>query len=235
MLLMAKITSEGLVVIGRMLGNRWLRSLGRREIKRCENNGLLYKVLPQEVVHYNYHIPDPETIKGQGFTSYDQMRWQRPKLYIKYWNIWNGHIQRRKQFIQTHQKEKDPNKWMRDHTSPLPDWDQLKKEHYNRGWENVIIPPPTLEQLADTQFDPWEYCDQSVEAQDKHKPHFPPMYIDYPNPEQMRFRPYPEKIDLEEHPVELNTPRRTKHYKFKVDTWLERITTGGKEWDEIYF
>jgi hypothetical protein len=61
------------------------------------------------------------------------------------------------------------------------------------------------------------------------------MYIDYPNPEQMRFRPYPEKIDLEEHPVELNTPRRTKHYKFKVDTWLERITTGGKEWDEIYF
>lgn len=238
MLLVAKITSEGLVVIGRMLGNRWLRSLNRREVKRCENNGLLYKVLPQEVIHYNYHIPDPETIQGQGFTSYDQIRWKRPKLYIKYWNIWNSHIQKRKQFIQTYQKETDPNKWMRDHTCPLPDWDQVKKEHYNRGWGNMIIPSPTLEQLADTQFDPWEYCDEWYNTHHKEKdtkPHFPPMYIDYPNPQQMRFRPYPQQIDLEEYEVKLNTPRRTKHYTFSPDTWLERITVKGKEWDEIYF
>jgi hypothetical protein len=236
LLLGAKITSEGLVVVGRILGNRWFKSLTRREIKRCQNNGLLYKVLAQEVIHYNYHIPDPDTVAGEGFTSFDQIRWKRPKLYIKYWNIWNRHIQQRKAFIQTNQHQTDANKWRKDHNCKLPNWTEVKQEHAQRGWENIVIPAPSIEQLADVDFNPWVYCDEWVETHHKGKktsPHFPPMYLDYPNPEQMRFRPYPENNGWIENEVKLDTPRRTKHYMRKPEFWLEDITTGGKEWMEI--
>jgi hypothetical protein len=236
LLLGAKITSEGLVVIGRIMGNRWFKALTRREIKRCQNNGLLYKVLPQEIIHYNYHIPDPDTLMGEGFTSFDQIRWKRPKLYIKYWNIWNRHIQQRKAFIQTNQHQTDANKWRKDHNCKLPNWAEVKQEHAQHGWENIVVPAPTIDQLADVNFDPWVYCDDWVETHHKGKktaPHFPPMYLDYPNPEQMRFRPYNQNNGWNEYEVKLDTPRRTKHYMRKPEHWLEHITTDGKEWLEI--
>ncbi|NDB35648.1 MAG: hypothetical protein EB023_09995 [Flavobacteriia bacterium] len=238
LLLSTRLTSEGLVVVGRLLGNRWLQRLTRREIKRCQNAGLLYKVLPQEIIHYNFHFPDVETLAGEGFTSYDQIRWKRPRMYLKYWKIWNNHIQTRKTFIQTHQKETDAKKWIKDHTCPLPNWEQVKREHYTRGWANVIIPPPSLEQIAQTEFDPWEYCSEWVRLHrpnDVDKPHFPPMYLDYPNPMAMRHRPYPESFGLEEQQVKLDTPRRTKHYLKTPEGWLQDITVGNKEWKEIYY
>ena len=237
MLLVAKPTSEGMVVIGRLLGQRWLKSLTEREIKRCHNSGLLYKVLPQEILHKNYDIPNIENIDGFGFTSFDQMRFDRPTLYIKYWNIWNKHIQARKEFIKKHDGYKKPNEWMKEHTCELPDWNELKEKYNFRGYKNVIVPPPSLDDLKNVEFDPWEYCENWVKTNQPNliqEPHFPPMFLDYPNPLQMRFRPF-EQTRLKEKEVNKNTPRRTKHYNYNPDWWLERITTGGKEWMEIYF
>ena len=237
MLLVAKPTSEGLVVIGRLLGQRWLQRLGRREIKRCQNNGVLYKVLPQEVVHYNYNIPDIEHLPGQGFVSFDAMRFARPRLYVKYWRIWNRHIETRRAFIEKWDGFSHAQKWQREHTCPLPDWTQVKTEFRIRGLTNVVVPPPPVESVCQVDFDPWMYCAEWVQAhepQRQHLPHFPPMFLDYPDPFAMRQRPYPETTLCEEI-VKTDTPRRTKHYSKNPTEWLERITTGGKEWMQIYF
>ena len=237
MLLAAKPTSEGMIVIGRLLGQRWIKSLTRREIKRCHNSGLLYKVLPQEIVHKNYDIPNIDSIEGVGFTSFDQIRLQRPTLYIKYWNIWNSHIQRRKEFIKKHDGYRDRPNWIKEHNCPLPDWEELKEINDERGYNNVIIPAPSLDQVRDISFDPWIYCEDWVKRNQPRfldKPHFPPMYIDYPDPYSMRFRPY-KQTTLREIEVDKHTPRRTKHYNYPAEWWLNRITNEGKEWMQIYF
>jgi hypothetical protein len=237
LLLTAKPTSEGLVVIGRLLGQRWFQKLGRREIKRCHNNGLLYKVLSQKIVHKNYHIPPIETLEGEGFTSFDEMRFSRPTLYIKYWKIWNMHIQVRRQFIEMGSKIKDYNKWLKEHTCPLPDWSQIISEYHHRGLENVIIPPPSLEEVSSVDFNAWEYCENWVEENcpdKKSRPHFPPMYIDYPEPEVMRFRPYPQTY-LKEKEMDLTIPERSKHYRRDPDEWIEVLTVKGRQWMKMYF
>lgn len=231
LLLSAKPTSEGLIVIGRLLGQRWIQSLTRREIKRCHNNGLLYKVLPQEVVHYNYHIPDLETIPGQGFTSFEQLRRQRPKLYLKYWRIWNRHITDRQVFFERYRTFQNAATWRKEHTCPLPDWVIFEREFAQRGLKNVIVTPPSLEQVQDPSFDAWEYCDTFAQP-DRYC--FPPFYLDYPDPLSMRFRPL-GPTPWQEDVVNVHTPRRIKHYTRRPHEWLERITTEGREWMQIYF
>jgi len=240
LLLTAKPTSEGIIVIGRLLGQRWIQALTRREIKRCHNNGLLYKVLPQEVVHYNYHIPDLDSLPGEGYTSFDQLRFDRPRLYVKYWKIWNRHISDRKQFFQKYKSQRNANDWRKEHTCPLPDWTLFEQEYAIRGLRNVIVPPPTVEQSRDPAFDPWAYCEAFYEAsaqvgQDGPEPViFPPYYLDYPDPFAMRFRPYASS-QWHEEVVNVHTPRRIKHYGRSPQEWLERVTTGGREWMQIYF
>ena len=235
LLLAAKPTPSGLVVIGRLVGHRWLKALTRREIKRCHNNGLLYKVLPQEIIYYNYHIPSIDTLLGEGFTDYEQIREKRPKLYIKYWKIWNQQIDRRKKFIQQNMKEKNPQKWMKEHTCPLPNWEQVINEHRQRGYENIIVPAPTLEEITDEKWNAWDYCDRWVETtcpNQKHLPHFPPMYLDFPNPGGMRQCP-PQGNMIQEQYVNLDTPRRTKHYTKDPKFWMEKIEKD--PWIQIYF
>jgi hypothetical protein len=236
LLLAAKSTPNGLVVIGRLVGQRWLKQLTRREIKRCHNNGLLYKVLPQEIIYYNYHIPDINTIFGEGFTHFEQIREQRPKLYIKYLKIWNRHIKVRKDFITENCKAKDANKWMFEHTCPLPDWSKVIEEHRTRGYENIIVPSPTLEQITDKKWDAWNYCDSWVQTncpEQMDKPHFPPMYLDFPNPEAMRQARSTHLNQIAEIPVKLDTPRRTKHYTKDQKFWMEKIEKD--QWIQIYF
>ena len=239
LLLSAKPTSEGLVVIGRLLGQRWLQTLGRREIKRCQNNGLLYKIISQNVLHKNYHIPQLETIPGEGFTSFEEIRFNRPKMYIKYWKIWNIHMNLRKKFFMENEKKKWTNdKWFKEHNCPLPNWSELRNKFHKRGLENVVIPPPTLEQIQNMDFDPWEYCDDWVKTncfENFDKPHFPPMYIDYPEPESMRFRPFMDTTFREKEITNLDSPRRTKHYRRNPDEWIEFLTVRGKQWMQIYF
>jgi hypothetical protein len=61
-------------------------------LKRCENNGLLYKVLDQQTLR-NLPFIDPDKLDelpGAGFLSFEQMIRDRPTLYIKYWNIWKN-------------------------------------------------------------------------------------------------------------------------------------------------
>ena len=237
LLLVAKPTSEGLVIIGKLVGHRWLKTLTRKDIKRCQNSGLLYKVISQEILHFNYHIPELNRIDGSGFTDFDQMRIQRPLLYIKYWNIWNQHISRRKQFILSNQKCTNANKWMKEHTCPLPNWDDLKKQYYYRGYRNIVIPPPSLVELKIPDFDAWDYCEQWVRKNAPGEigaPHFPPMFLDYPDPFAMRFRPY-NRFPLKEERVDTKTPRRTKHYKRDPNEWIEILSKKGKQWMQIYF
>ena len=231
LLLTAKPTSEGMIVIGRLLGQRWIQSLTRREVKRCQNNGVLYKVLPQEVVHYNYHIPDLDTIPGEGYTSFDQLRFDRPRLYVKYWKIWNRHITDRKQFFQKYKTQRNANDWRKEHTCPLPDWTAFEQEYAIRGLRNVVV--PTVEQARDPAFDPWAYCEAYPSAEPDAVV-FPPYYLDYPDPFAMRFRPYASSPWHEE-VVNVHTPRRIKHYGRSPHEWLERVTTGGREWMQIYF
>lgn len=226
LLFAAKPTKNGLVVIGRLLGQRWIQALTRREIKRCHNNGLLYKVLPQEVVHYNYHIPDVDEIPGKGFTNYEQIRTDRPRLYLKYWKIWNQHIQARKDFFQKYKSVKDANKWRKDHTCPLPDWKVFEREYAHRGLRNVICPLPTLEQVQQPDFDAWDYCKRfDADA-------FPPFYLDFPKPLEARNG---SVCQWDEESVWVHTPRRTKHYGQDPYVWLDKLIHEDGEWMQIYF
>jgi hypothetical protein len=199
---------------------------------------LLYKVIPQEVLHYNYHVPPVHQVDGTGYISYDDMRVQRPTLYIKYWNIWNSYITERKKFITTYSSSStNEDKWMMEHTCPLPDWAEVKMLWKNRGYKNIVIPPPTSSQVQDLSFDVWEYCRQWVQTNAPGKianPHFPPMYLDYADPYAMRFRPYNKPV-FRPKSVNVKTPRRTKHYKKNPQEWIYTITQGGKEWMQIYF
>jgi hypothetical protein len=232
LLLVAQSSSEGLVVIGRLIGGRWMKTLTDRDVKRCQNSGLLYKIIPQRILHYNYHVKPVDKIEGIGFISYDDMRIQRPSLYIKYWKIWNSYILERKKFITTYDGYKHEEKWMMEHTCPLPNWTEIKTTWKIRGFKNIIVPPPTEEQVRDLSFDVWEYCRNWVHVNEPDKisePHFPPIYLDYVDPYSMRFRPY-NKPSLRSKFVNIKTPRRTKHYKKDAEEWIRTITEGGKEW-----
>lgn len=226
LLLAAKPTPNGMVVIGRLRGQRWIQQLTRREIKRCHNNGLLYKVLPQEVLHYNYHIPDIDQVPGQGFTDFEQIRFDRPRLYIKYWNIWNRHIEQRQAFFRQYRKETDPHKWRKAHTCPLPNWTEFETEYRIHGLSNPIVPAPSVDDIADPAFDAWAHCARV------HPDAFPPFYLDYPDPYAMRTPS--TRVVWEEEPVNAHTPRRVRHYHYPPDKWIEEITTKGKEWVQIY-
>lgn len=230
LLLTAKPHTDGLVVVARLLGQRWFKTLERREIKRCQNNGLLYKVIPQEILHKNYHIPSLETINSEGYTSFEEIRRHRPKMYIKYWKIWNLHIRNRRDFILKNEKTKDVIKWQKLHNCPLPNWKELKEIFKIRGLENLIIPPPDLEELQDEKWDPWHYCDNWVSSNlgETISPYFPPMYLDMPNPYVLRTN---NTIQFKEKQVNLNSPRRVRHYKHDSKDWLHLIVDKKREWN----
>ena len=236
-------TCEGIVAIGRIRGNRWLETLGEREIKRCENVGLLYKVLPQEILHYTYHIGNIEKIEGVGFTSYEQIRASRPTLYLKYWKIWNEHIVKRREFITNGEKITDKHKWYKEWRCQLPNWEEVKKEYMFKGWYNVIVPPPTLEQIKDNNFDVFDYCEEwcrdNYVAKCQYEVGFPPMYIDHPNIGKtggVRNMPrYFTPYEYEYLTPDFDDITKVKQYRYLSEMWFDRITVEGKEWDEIYF
>ena len=115
-------TDEGMVVIGKILGNRWYKELDSDDIRRCQNVGLLYRVVPQSLLHDTYNIPkiDLDAIDAEGYTSYEVMKRERPSLYDKYLRIWNNHIQDRRNFKEYWQKKE----WIRKDCQP-PDWDEF--------------------------------------------------------------------------------------------------------------
>jgi len=157
-------------------------------IRRCHNNGLLYKVLPQSMVHKQYDLPnDLDQIEGYGMTSFEQMIKERPTLYIKYWNVWNRQIQRARDFMKYRGRS------LIDLNAELGiekaiDWDKYENElGWLAGMFNIIVPAPALEQVTAPNFNPFRYCKEWVAAncaqEDRTRPHFPPMYLLYPFPD----------------------------------------------------
>lgn len=205
LMLAAFPTEDGMVVIGRLLQNRWIKALTRREIKRCHNVGLLYKVLPQVALHRFYELTNIHEIGGEGYTSYEQMRVERPSLYRKYWLVWNKHLQDRKEFLQWENTEDET--WFEYHRCyQQPNWEHYKKHYRFRGLENTLRPPPPED------VDVWEYC----------KGEYPPMYADYPNPMSMRFRPY-NKTTWAVQERDMYDSQRTAHYEWDPDAWIAHV------------
>jgi hypothetical protein len=214
LLLAAFPTEDGMVVIGRLLGNRWIKALSRRDVKRCHNVGLLYKVLPQAALHRFYELTNIHEIGGEGYTSFEQMRVERPSLFRKYWLVWNRHLQDRKELLEWEGRSESD--WFDHHRCyTRPNWEQYKKHYRLRGLQNTLRPPPPDE------VDMWEHCEGE----------YPPMYADYPSPMSMRFRPY-NKTTWAIQEKDTRTPRRTKHYAWDPDAWIAHVE-GGHEWMEI--
>lgn len=230
LLLGATHTSEGPVVIGRVMGNRWYKELSQREIERCHNVGLLYKVVPQELLHHTYDVPhiNLDELDTEGFLSYDQIRRERPSLYLKYWKIWNLHIQDRKDFYKKWKKN-TKERWNKvNKYSPVPDWDKFCHHYSFRGLENKIVPSPTIDMIRHSDFNPWVYMDSFREKFDDIL--IPPYFIDYPIPEQYRQRPFPasqKKIDQKD--LESN-PSRVRHIrKWPAQAFISYLEKG-HEW-----
>lgn len=205
-------------------------------IRRCHNNGLLYKVLPQNVVHQQYDLPkNIEAEDGFGMTSFEQMIEERPTLYIKYWRIWNGQIERARAFL-NHQ-----GKSLVDLNSELGiekaiDWDKYEQDIGMRiGMFNVVVPPPTLDQVTAKNFNPFRYCKEWVEEHgtpsERERPHFPPMYLLYPFPESEMEDLWIQQHDAhEEEKLRLNK-RLLHHYhqtghSETAEAWMQWLKFG---------
>lgn len=166
-------------------------------IKRCHNNGLLYKILPQEVLHTQFDLPrELDSLDGSGFTSFEQMIVERPALYIKYWNVWLGHIRRAKEFTRFMNSHPDAIQAHLNIYEPV-NWEYyLKHVGPKIGLYHVEVPAPALEQVESRTFNPFKYCSEWVKenAPDKEaEPHYPPMYLLYPFPLEY----YEEKYYME--------------------------------------
>lgn len=189
-------------------------------ILRCHNNGLLYKIVPQEYLLHQYDIVDLDSLPGKGFVSFEQMIRDRPSLYIKYWNVWNEHIVRAKEWLTF--KHKTPLQvWEETGISSWINWEYIEKELPDYGVYNIIIPAPELEQVKNVNFNPFNYCDSWVKnncPEKEHMPHFPPMYILYPFPddEYQQERKLKMTADIKE--IALRNPKLFEHYNFSVIT-----------------
>jgi hypothetical protein len=85
------------------------------------------------------------------------------------------------------------------------------------GVHHVIVPPPNLEQIT-SNFNPFEYCDKWVSKNCPDKfdvPHYPPMYIFYPKPDE-------EQSYIEKHPepfYEAMSAFRSKYDPTNLQMW----------------
>lgn len=233
LLLGAIHTSEGPVVIGRIMGNRWYKELTRREIERCHNIGLLYKVVPQEILHHTYDVPDIrlEELDTEGFLSYDQIRRERPSLYLKYWKIWNLHMKDRRDFYDKW-KENTQERWVKvNKYSQPPDWDQFLQHYSFRGINNKFTPTPSMEQICQEYFDPWVYMESFRETEDDIL--IPPYFVDFTIPEQYRQRPFPGSTKKIERKDTDSNPARVRHIrKWPAQSFIAYLERG-HEWDML--
>ena len=203
-------------------------------ILRCHNNGLLYKIIPQDYLLHNYDLFSLDSLPGKGFVSFEQMLRDRPALYIKYWRVWNEQILRAREFIlckgytvpELHAKF--------GLLTPIF-WQRFEEEAFRYGLFNVIVPPPTLEEVSEENFNPFLYCERWVEQfgapEDKIQPHFPPMYILYPFPNKEYQLKYKKMYESTVKSIALRCRKLVQHYHSSVKTetpytWLQWLKFG---------
>ncbi len=206
-------------------------------IRRCHNNGLLYKVLPQEVLHKQYNLPsDLDTIRGHGFTSFEQMIQERPTLYIKYWNAWLGHIRRAKDFTKFMGCNPNTVKRLLNADEDI-DWNvYFKRVGPKIGLYHVEVPAPTIEEVVAPGFNPFRYCRKWVTENLPEKinePWFPPMYILYPFPleyyEEVYFHQNRLMIEF------ISNKEQYAHYNMRgtirnsLQSWMQWLKFGSHE------
>ncbi len=190
-------------------------------ILRCHNNGLLYKILPQETLMYHYSITNLDDLPGEGFVSFEQMIRDRPKLYIKYWNIWNQHIIRARDWLTF--KNKTPQEiWQETGITSWVNWERYENEFMAaNGTFHVIVPAPSLEQVCAPSFNPFSYCTKWVRENCPEKldrPHYPPMYIVYPFPDSYYQTMYKKQMSSELSDIVARNPQLVEHYHYSPKT-----------------
>ena len=210
-------------------------------IRRCHNNGLLYKILPQSIVHKQWTIsPDLDPLPGRGFTSFEQMIVERPALYIKYWNVWLGHIRRAKDFTRYMSCSVETLRRILNSDEPV-DWQKYCTEVGPKiGLYHVEVPAPTLPEVEKPDFNPFKYCRDWVlqNAPDKiDEPWFPPMYLLYPFPLEycedsayVSIRPYIEDIKKEKRNLYLHYNMNGK-IRGTTSSWMQWLKYGDHEGD----
>lgn len=189
-------------------------------ILRCHNNGLLYKILPQENLLYQYDITDLDKLPGKGFVSFEQMIRDRPKLYIKYWNVWNKHIEEAREWL-TLKKCTPLQIWEKTGIAAWMNWEEIEEGLKFNGGYNLIIPPPSIEIIKREDFNPFRYCEEwvSINRPDEvHRPHYPPMYILYNFPDKEYQRRHKEFMASSLHDVVRYNPKTVEHYNYSVLT-----------------
>lgn len=203
-------------------------------IRRCHNNGLLYKVLDQKVLHKQFNLPkNLDTLCGFGFTSFEQMIVERPSLYIKYWNVWLGHVRRAKDFVRFRHYNQDAVK------VHLNIYESIDWEYYFKymgpkiGLYHVEVPAPSLEQVEAADFNPFKYCSDWVKVNEPsriNEPHFPPMYLLYPFPLEY----YEDKYYMENRIIveDICNKRLYSHYNLRggvrksIESWVQWLKYG---------
>ena len=202
-------------------------------ILRCHNNGLLYKLIPQEYLLYNYDLSDLDKLPGKGFVSFEQMIRDRPSLYIKYWNVWNGQIRRAKDWILCKGNTLEELHEKYGLLSPVY-WERFHSEAFMAGLFNVVIPAPELTQVQQADFNPFLYCERWVleNCPDQiERPHFPPMYILYPFPDEEYQRKQKKLFERTVRTIALQNRKMVQHYHYSTKTenpytWLQWIKFG---------
>lgn len=223
----AKLTKHGFVAVSKLRGQIWWDQMSEREIRRCQNAGLLYKRLPLNTCHYKFSLPENvDLLEGDGFTSFEQMIRDRPTLYIKYWKVWNNHIAECKDWFKRNKKiSTDIAEWFYEtRCNKLPNWSALEKEWSTKGLNNVVIPAPTLEQVKENTFDPFVYCEKWVASNkiDKNLPHFPPMYVFYPLPSDIDYVKRHRTVPIVKRDFE-----NSYHYGVYPVEWIKRLSRAG--------
>jgi hypothetical protein len=187
-------------------------------ILRCHNNGLLYKILPQEHLMYQYDITNLDSLPGKGFVSFEQMIRDRPKLYIKYWNVWNQHIERAREWLTL--KSSTPLEiWKQTGITAWMNWEEIEEGLKGNGGYNIVIPAPSLELVKSAAFNPFRYCEEWVQSNrpdEAHRPHCPPMYILYSFPEEEYQRCHKAFRASSLHDVVRFNPKNVEHYNYSV-------------------
>ncbi len=206
-------------------------------IRRCHNNGLLYKVLSQRTLHRQFNIPDDlDSIEGFGFTSFSQMIQERPSLYIKYWNVWLGHIRRAKDFTRFIGASSDALRRYLNIDEPF-DWNYYLTELGPKiGLYHVEVPAPPLEQVTSRAFNPFEYARDWVMQNEPDRivePWFPPYHLLYPFPDD-----YHEELYYHQHRTrveDIGDKKLYMHYYIRpgmracVKSWIQWLKYGENE------
>jgi hypothetical protein len=204
-------------------------------VRRCHNNGLLYKVLPQETLHFQFSLPtDLDTLTGPGFTSFEQLVRERPTLYIKYWNVWLSHIRRAKDFTRFMGASEDTLRRVLN-IDDVIDWGYYFEVVGPKiGLYHVEVPAPTLEEVRAPTFNPFRYCRDWMREnapERMHEPWFPPYHLLYPFPihEAQWYRENRVRIE------EIGDKHLYAHYNLRagirnsVKSWVQWLKYGRHE------